>query len=296
MSHATRGARHYRYYVEARSQEDTSTPFEPIRLPAVEIETAAVQALRLMLDDHRQVLHQLDDLDPAQKANALKRSPQLASGLAASTKGTAEIFRSLVTKVTYRRDRLALHISRTGFRSGLGVERPAVSWPDNADDPTESFVVSAPLLYRRRGVQAKLVIDDGKLDRRPDLSLQQAAAWGRQAATGNAYGRRLQRRTAGRACRTRAGSWPALAEAKLSWNRKLSWAFFDRCEARQPDAATRETRRFFWFLALANETAHEFMFRPAHITQQRILEEVPCQNIKMKLSRKFYRRSTSKRW
>ena len=214
----------------------------------------------------------------------------LANGLAGPVKGSAETFRALVAKVTYRRDRLELLIARTGFLSTLGVERPAVSWPDNADDPTESFVVSAPLLYRRRGVQAKLVIDDGKLDRRPDLSLQQAAAWGRQAATGNAYGRRLQRRTAGRACRTRAGSWPALAEAKLSWNRKLSWAFFDRCEARQPDAATRETRRFFWFLALANETAHESMSRPAHITKQSILEDRPCLRMMTKLSRKFYRR------
>ena len=188
VSHATRGARRYRYYVEARSQKDASTPFEPIRLPAVEIETAAAQALSLTLDDQRQVLHQLDELDPAQKADALKRAPQLASGLAASAKGTAEIFHSLVTKVTYRRDMLALHISRTEFRSALGVERRAAAWPDNAGDSSESFVVTAPLVYRRRGVQAKLVVGDGKLDLRSDLSLQQAVArgsiWFEHLATG----------------------------------------------------------------------------------------------------------------
>ena len=179
VSHATRGARRYRYYVEARSQEDTSTPFEPIRLPAVEIETAATMALRLLLEDHRQVLEHLDDLAPSQTADALQRVPRLAHGLAGPAKGAAEIFRALVTKVTYRRDRLALQISTTGFRNTLGVERPSASWPDNAGGPAESFVVTAPLLYRRRGVQAKLIIGEGTHERPADISLQQAIARGR---------------------------------------------------------------------------------------------------------------------
>jgi site-specific DNA recombinase len=188
VTHATRGARRYRYYVEARSQEDTNTPFEPIRLPAVEIETAATMALRLLLGDHRQVLEQLDDLAPSQTADALQLVPRLAHGLGGPAKGAAEIFRALVTKVTYRRDRLALQISTTGFRNTLGVERPSASWPDNAGGPAESFVVTAPLLYRRRGVQAKLIIGEGTHDRPGDISLQQAVARGRvwfeQLATG----------------------------------------------------------------------------------------------------------------
>ena len=127
----------------------------------------------------------VDHADPGKKA---ERSPLLARDLAGPAKGAAKRFHSLVTKVTFRRERLALHISITGFRSALGVDRPAAAWPDNDVGPTESFVVTAPLLYRRRGVQAKLVVDGGKLEPPTDRSLQQAVANGSAKNLGSGAG------------------------------------------------------------------------------------------------------------
>ncbi|MEO8882451.1 MAG: hypothetical protein ABI377_03385, partial [Devosia sp.] len=177
--HATKGARRYRYYVEERSSAAavSNSPFEPIRLPATEIEAAATSAMRMLLGDQRQVLHHLDDLAADQKAALPKRLQQLLGALNNGPgSGARQLFRSLVTKITYRRDTLGLEVSLVAFRNVLGVGQPDPSWPQNSSSPDEHFIVTAPLIYRRRGVQAKLVVDSGAPDRRPDRPLQQAVA------------------------------------------------------------------------------------------------------------------------
>jgi hypothetical protein len=179
VAHATKSARRYRYYVEEQlaDQGTTQSPFEAIRLPAVEIEAAAITALRLFLGDPRQVLQQLDDLQPDQKAAVVKRLPQLTTDLSDKAgQGSCNLFRSLVTRITYRRDTLALEIGSISLRTALGVAAPALSWPSNTNDPAASFIVTAPLLYRRRGVQAKIVVEKSMPGHRPDRSLQQAVA------------------------------------------------------------------------------------------------------------------------
>ena len=177
--HATKGARRYRYYVEelAPGQATEQSLFEPVRLPAAEIESAAISAMRTLLVDERQVLHHLDDLALDQKARVLKRLIQLRGVADASGAGAAQVLRSLVSGVIYRHDFLALKFSMTALRKALGVgQDDPSSWPRNSDDPNKSFVVSAPLIFRRRGVQAKLVVGGSAPDRHIDQSLLQAVA------------------------------------------------------------------------------------------------------------------------
>jgi site-specific DNA recombinase len=188
VAHATKGARRYRYYVEEHPSGTVSTS-EPVRLPAAEIETAAAAALRLLLADEREVLRQLSDLAPDQKGAALRQLRQLSDKLAQrGGKSLIEIARLLIAKVTYSRDALGLRISSDELRRLLGVGRPPSEWPRNADPGAENFVVTTPILYRRRGVQAKLVLPNSAQIQRPDRSLQQgvarARAWFEELATG----------------------------------------------------------------------------------------------------------------
>jgi len=121
--HTTKGSRRYRYYVEERDPDHATTgaPFEPIRLPAKEIEEAAISAMRMLLSDEGQVLHHLDGLAPSQKTTVLKRLLQLRGVADASGGGAAQVLQSLVTGVIYRHDFLALTFSMTALRKALGV-------------------------------------------------------------------------------------------------------------------------------------------------------------------------------
>jgi hypothetical protein len=53
----------------------------------------------------------------------------------------------------------------------LGIAGSDSSWPRNPDDPAANFIIRAPLLYWRRGVQAKIIVEGGMQERRPDQAL-----------------------------------------------------------------------------------------------------------------------------
>jgi DNA invertase Pin-like site-specific DNA recombinase len=184
-SQARKGSRQYRYYVE--DLPTGSAPLAPTRLPATEIEAAALAALGAFLSDRQQVWHDLDELSLDQTALALEAAPGLVAALGARS-GQTQILRNIVVRVTYRRDTLALRISRTGLLAALKIPQPPVEWPGNAEDPQGGFVITAPLIYRRRGVQAKLTIGGGTPERRLDKSLQENVArahgWLQQLAGG----------------------------------------------------------------------------------------------------------------
>jgi len=133
--------------------------------------------MRMLLSDEGQVLHHLDGLAPSQKATVLKRLQQLRGRVAGgSGNGAVQVLRSLVTRVTYRRDVLALKVSAQEFRDAVGVGQDEPSWSRNSGDANEGFIVTAPLIYRRRGVQAKLVVGGIAPDRHVDRSLRKAVA------------------------------------------------------------------------------------------------------------------------
>ncbi len=68
--HSNKGARRYRYYVE-QVAAGTKLYTAPIRLPAEEIEAAAIAAVVSVLADHRGLVHRLDGIPASQLHNAL---------------------------------------------------------------------------------------------------------------------------------------------------------------------------------------------------------------------------------
>ena len=182
-SHASKGARRYRYYVEQLPEAATGGHVSPpIRLPAEEIETAAIAAVRSVLGDQRGLLHRLREITPAQVGSALSSAQDLVDRLADRPRATViEQMRSIIRIVEYRRDRLLVTLSGQGLRAALGLTQPGTdsAWPSNEAVTATDFEITVPLQTRRRGPQMKLVVSGdgrpGKLD--PSLVTAVVRAW-----------------------------------------------------------------------------------------------------------------------
>jgi site-specific DNA recombinase len=190
-THANKGARQYRYYVEEVLASPQGQPPGPpaLRLPENEIEGAVIAALKILLTDNTQLLLHLGDLAADQLTFALRQAPNLVDTLSGSSRREkVALIETLLIKATFLRERLDLEISTAGLRAALGIPPASQEWPSNTADRDLGFTISAPLIYRRRGVQAKLIVDGAGPEHRPDRSLQESVArgwtWFQQLATG----------------------------------------------------------------------------------------------------------------
>ena len=175
VDHAQKGSTRYRYYVAASDEK-------PLRLPAPEMESAVLQALRSYLTDSARLLPDLGALDPREIPTAIGAANTLADQLHQPLDPEhLETFGVLVTAVTYHPDHLDLALDRSGLRSALGLSKAA-------DDDVEPILLRAPLNMRRRGVQTKMVLGDRPVDREPDQALVTAVArghvWAQQLING----------------------------------------------------------------------------------------------------------------
>jgi site-specific DNA recombinase len=163
-SHANKGARQYRYYVEemaAAPGEAPHTLAPPIRLPAREIEAAAILGLKGVLGDGRWLLQNLGEVAPQETQVALAAADRLTATLnAPHAHATTKLLKAIVRCVVYRTDRLLLKLSSKGLRQALGIG-PFGSddaWPANGTQDDNNIETTIPLSTRRRGPQMKLLI------------------------------------------------------------------------------------------------------------------------------------------
>jgi site-specific DNA recombinase len=209
--HANKGSRRYRYYVEESGasariesaseqvpgiesrEPDVASNATPTRLPAHEIEIAVLEALRNGLEDRRELPARLGDIAPDQIPGVFASSARLADTFAKRIGAKQiEVFRGVVKRVVYSRDAVALELSGKGLRKAMGLpaQRP---WQDgreaNFDASDEgNFTVKIPVIYRRRGVQMKLMIPGSQRTVPPDQPLITAIArahdWADRIMTG----------------------------------------------------------------------------------------------------------------
>ncbi len=165
LNHANKGARRYQYYVEQlRVAAALETPTgTPVRLPAKEIEDAAIAGVRAFLSDHRGLLYRLGDVPPSQTVGVLAAAARIVDALSERL-SVDEIgrFRNVVASIEYQRDRLLVRFSEAGLRSALGLADPSRDSDTLANVPNaasaENYSIAVPLSVRRRGQQMKLVI------------------------------------------------------------------------------------------------------------------------------------------
>lgn len=204
--HATKGARRYRYYVEELTRpgtEDAAQP-DPVRLPAAEIETATVHAVAGFLSDGGELLRQLSDLSPDEARAAVRAAGEIGNQIGGRSNKKHTIVRSIVRRITFRRENLRVELSCSSLRSMLNIGNPRVrdegaNLPGqiaeddrsnfrNSDEP--DIFLSTPLDVRRRGVQTKLLVDGNRTDQPIDQSLvtvvARAFCWAEMLTTGAA--------------------------------------------------------------------------------------------------------------
>ncbi len=179
--HANKGARRYRYYVEQVASADKRKS-TPIRLPAEEIEAAALAAITSVLADHRGLTHRLEGVAPSQLRGAVAAASELAGRLDDPRRaGALEHLRAIIRSIEYRRDRLAVTFSGHGLAMALGVSAACsgTAWPSNEAPEAGDFSVTVPVATKRRGPQMKLVIHGAERQAEPDPSLVTAVvrAW-----------------------------------------------------------------------------------------------------------------------
>jgi DNA invertase Pin-like site-specific DNA recombinase len=152
-SHATKGARRYRYYVTPASElSDADRP--AWRVPAHDLETAVVSRIRQMLSDRSM----LTNLVPTHHmgGETYRRAIALAADAAtrlAIPDARRALVRSIVSIIKLCEDRIAIDLNAVPLLELLGIDVD----PDRSGIP---ITIVAPASRFRRGNDVRLVVTD----------------------------------------------------------------------------------------------------------------------------------------
>src|SRR6267378_186988 len=154
-SHAVKKGRRYRYYVSTAliTEAGTDQP-QGWRLPAQEIEDAVIRVLADALTKPAMLLERFGTADTPgdQVRKMLDRATRLAAALNGSPAQRAKVVRDLVEKVIIEENTIAIRVRR-----GPLLGAPVSS--SSAENPSVSSIeLTAPVAFRRRGVEMRLVL------------------------------------------------------------------------------------------------------------------------------------------
>ena len=172
--HATKGTRRYYYYISARlNQTDVRDP-SGWRLPALTLEQAVVQGLLLLLRDDHQLQRILEDDSAGHIEHAhilqqlLSQAQQLVEKLGlVSVMDQLLILSPLIERIDLSAGKITIQIKIHALLALLGHTGAENGSPDAAE---ATHSIAFPLVVKRRGVETRLIISDG---REPPLSTDQ---------------------------------------------------------------------------------------------------------------------------
>ena len=167
-SHATKGTKRYRYYVGTEGDE-------PLRIPAPELERAAVEALVGFLNDEGQVLDALDEPDAQQVQQALREAKERAIALGQAA--------SRVVTVQALVDRIA-----------IGTSRLQITVKAQAIGGSRKVAIEVPVQLQRSGMAMRLIVRNGPTPAAPTIDpklvalIAKAQDWFASLASGRCRG------------------------------------------------------------------------------------------------------------
>ena len=181
-SHATKGKRRYRYYVERLPGPDRG---QPIRLPAREIEIAVRDGILAFLSDHRSLVAELSNTQGAREGQIVAGAIRLSNDLSKPAhRALRDHMTNLVRKVVYQHNRILIEFNRAALTAALlGID---VSQVEDSNDGRR-LEMTMPLTQRRRGRQMKIRIDgtsQPSLDRPLITAVVRAWDWADQLVSG----------------------------------------------------------------------------------------------------------------
>lgn len=198
--HANKAGRRYHYYVSSRLQQDVKLDPSGWRLPASVLEGSVAAALRSFLQDDRKLqdLHESCDADQGdcvhQLNQILTRSQQLADMIRESdARGSLAILAPLIRRIDLGPGRMTIRVNAAALLAmcRTGTVAPDVAWqtPAPQDADHTDYALTVPLSLRRRGVEARLILGDGRdtgclPDEHLIRCIAQARAWFEDLRTG----------------------------------------------------------------------------------------------------------------
>jgi site-specific DNA recombinase len=142
-THATKGARRYRYYFSNPGANE-----RPLRIPAPELESAVVDALVGFLRDDAQVMAALGEVDASVGRSGLQGAREWARQLeVAIPSERIEILQRLVARIT---------VSTESLEIALRVDAICVERSCASSDETTTIVV--PVQLKRCGLAVRLIV------------------------------------------------------------------------------------------------------------------------------------------
>ncbi|MEM1198374.1 MAG: recombinase family protein [Pseudomonadota bacterium] len=191
-SHAAKKGVRYRYYISHRLMQAARHDDDGWRLPAKELEANVLSALSGWLGNKENIASaiDLDNQTPSSLKNALERVELLASQLeTGSPREIKSLLVSVLHRVEVHPDQLVLKLNLASLMKQLPGD---TAQPESAQETDLAHQISVSHKLRRRGVEAKLVLNLGKDQRTPykDEKLIQAVAkahgWIDQLTNGSA--------------------------------------------------------------------------------------------------------------
>ncbi len=177
-THANKKGRRYRYYISKRLMHRTGAVDDGWRVPAKELDGAVVQIVGNFLRNEIRIIDALQL--PNTAANRLQRILRNVAAAADDLTGEQperrrQLLHLLLHRVTLDTGSIRIEIKRSGLNTLVSGSDPAVGEerPDTGAETPEDLVdLTAPIHLKRRGVEAKLVIEAAR-DRppRPDQKL-----------------------------------------------------------------------------------------------------------------------------
>src|SRR5467141_727164 len=188
-SHAVKKGRRYRYYVSTALITEAGTDqSQGWRLPAQEIEDAVIRVLADALTSPAQLIERFGTAIPSdQTRKMLDRATRLAAVLKRSPAERAEVVRDLIEKVVIEENAITIRMRRSSLSGGAVV-------PPSSENPSDSPIeLTAPVAFRRRGVEMRLVLpgvaiqnDRSRCDATLIKAIARGRAWFEELAAGRA--------------------------------------------------------------------------------------------------------------
>lgn len=167
-SHASKVGVRYRYYISGMSNDGTT-----LRLPAREIENLVIGRLTAFMNDPQSIFENLSecDRDVVERQNIISRTTEVSRELCdGSISEKKRIFEILIRSVRVQRDRIIITCKAAGL---IELFKSDPLTPDKV-----TFEIDCPYTLKRRGNQAKLILDNERIPSipEPDQALIRAVA------------------------------------------------------------------------------------------------------------------------
>ena len=157
-SHANKAGRRYRYYISTVLTEESADAVDGWRLPARTIEEAVLKGISNLLRNGAHLIEALNLAGSRMKV-MLSGAASLADRIhKAGPSKQREILLEMVIRIEVRKDRIRIILQADRLREMIGEGEF-----DKASKKNEGeFKLDLPVRFRRRGVEMKLIIADGR--------------------------------------------------------------------------------------------------------------------------------------